>query len=113
MRNFGDLQSRLGRMRQASLGGMFGPSQQKSSLVHVFFRFLGANMLLGMFIFGLSALIGAFAWPYAINEWLTFAGRPMCVEPWHGAIIGLVPGFGWASLPVAVITWIAMLFLGG
>lgn len=80
---------------------------------HVILGFLGANMLIIMFIFGLSALIGTFAWPYAINEWLMFTGRTPTVEPWHGAIIGLVPGFGQASLPAATITWIAMLFLAG
>ncbi len=64
-------------------------------------------------VFGLSALIGAFAWPYVINEWLVFAGRPATVEWWHGALLGFVPGFGFVSIPAAVITWIALLFLGG
>jgi len=81
--------------------------------VHLLLGLIGANMLIILFALGLSALIGAYAWPYAINEWLMFAGRPATVEPWHGALIGLVPGFGQASLPVAAITWIAMLFLVG
>lgn len=81
--------------------------------VYLLFGFIGANIFLYMLIFGLSALVGAFAWPYAINEWLVFVGRPATVEPWHGALIGLVPGFGMASPIAAVITWIAMLFLVG
>lgn len=78
-------------------------------LVH----FLFVHMFLCAVIFGLSALVGAFCWPYAINEWLAFAGKPTSVELWQGALMGLVPGFGLMSLPAAVITWIAMLFLGG
>lgn len=75
--------------------------------------FACANMFLFLCFLAVSALVGAFAWPYAINEWLAFAGKPPVVEPLHGAIIGLVPGFGQASLPLAVFTWIAMLFLAG
>ncbi len=80
-------------------------------VARIFFGFLFANMFVCLIVLGLSALVGAFAWPYAINEWLVFAGRPAVVEPWHGALIGLVPGFGQAAAPTAVITWIAMLFL--
>ncbi len=116
-RNFGDLQSRLDRMHGSSLSGMLGRSEQRKGggmkVVHLFFGFLFANMFVCLVVLGLSALVGAFAWPYALNEWLVFAGRPASVEPWHGALIGLVPGFGQASLPAAVITWIAMLFLVG
>lgn len=115
--NSDGLQSKLDRMHRIGVSGMLGGSEQRKGgsmkAVHLFFGFLGANMLLAMFIFGLSALIGAYAWPYAINEWLMFAGRAPTVEPWHGALIGLVPGFGQASLPAVVITWIAMLFLVG
>ena len=62
-------------------------------------------------LIGLSALIGAFAWPYAINSWLAYAGKAPCVEPMHGALLGLVPGFGYLSIPAAAVTWVAMLFL--
>ena len=82
-------------------------------VIHLFIGLLGAHMLLCLIFFALSALVGAYAWPYAINEWLMFAGKPPTVLPWHGALIGLVPAVGQMSLPAVVITWIAMLFLVG
>jgi len=115
MRSSDRFRSRIDKMRQNRFHGANFPDfggLRRPNMIKVFFGFLAGNMLLCMFIFGLSALVGAFAWPYAINEWLVLVGKPASVEPMHGALIGLVPGFGWASLPAAVITWIAMLFLG-
>ncbi|MDD5651486.1 MAG: hypothetical protein PHF86_13910 [Candidatus Nanoarchaeia archaeon] len=68
----------------------------------------GGTISIGL---GISAFIGAFCWPYAINTWLVFADKDPVVLWWHGALIGLVPAFGQLSLPVTIITWIAMLFL--
>jgi hypothetical protein len=59
----------------------------------------------------LSAIVGGLCWPYAINSWLAFAGKPQVVLFWHGALIGFVPWIGQLSIPAAIITWIAMLFL--
>lgn len=102
------------RMHRNSLGSRSDLRKEGGmKAIHLFCGFLGAHMLLCLLFLGLSALVGAYAWPYAINEWLMFAGRPVAVEPWHGALIGLVPGFGQAALPAAVVTWVAMLFLGG
>jgi hypothetical protein len=68
----------------------------------------GGTISVGLLI---SAIIGAFCWPYAINTWLMFVDKDPVVLWWHGALIGLVPAFGQLSLPVTIITWIAMLFL--
>ena len=80
-------------------------------VIGVLLAWIMANLFFIALFLGASALIGAYAWPYAINEWLVFAGKPPTVEHWHGALLGLVPGFGYLSVPAAAITWIAMLFL--
>jgi len=59
----------------------------------------------------ISAAVGAFCWPYTINSWLSFADKPQTIVWWQGALLGLVPWLGQASIPAAVITWVLMLFL--
>lgn len=59
----------------------------------------------------ISAAIGAFVWPYTINAWLVFFGKPPGVLWWHGALLGLVPGLGQFAAPLAIMTWVLMLFL--
>ena len=59
---------------------------------------------------GLVLVSGA-CWCYAINTWLVFLGNDAVLKLWQGCLIGLVPAFGQLSIPVAVITWILMLFL--
>ncbi len=58
-----------------------------------------------------SATIGAFCWPYSLNTWLVYCGKTAKVLWWHGALMGLIPGVGYLSIPVAILTWIVMLFL--
>lgn len=60
----------------------------------------------------LSAAIGALCWPYALNEWLLFLGKPPSVVWWHGALLGLTPFIGQLSSPAAVVTWVLMLVMG-
>lgn len=62
-------------------------------------------------IFGISFVVGAILWPYTINTWLVYAGKPPGIEWWMGGLIGFVPGLGQFSIPAAVLTWITMLFL--
>ncbi len=57
------------------------------------------------------AAIGALVWPYTINAWLVYAGKPPAVLWWHGALLGLVPGLGQFAAPLAILTWVLMLFL--
>lgn len=57
--------------------------------------------------------LGALLWPYSINSWLVYTGKDPAVEWWMGGLMGLVPGLGQTCIPVAFITFIAMLFLGG
>jgi len=72
---------------------------------------IGCGMFVLLFIVLLGVLPGMICWPYTINSWLAFAGKPEAVEWWQGALIGLIPGFGQLSIPAAVVTWIIMLFL--
>lgn len=59
----------------------------------------------------LSAVVGSIFWTYLINTWLCFFGKPAILVWWQGALIGFVPAIGQLSIPVAVVTWILMLFL--
>ncbi|MHA2219878.1 MAG: hypothetical protein ACXACY_28615 [Candidatus Hodarchaeales archaeon] len=64
-----------------------------------------------LFIFLVSAVIGAFTWPYTINTWLAFIGKEPQIVWWQGALMGFVPYLGQVSIPAAIVTWILMLFL--
>ena len=59
----------------------------------------------------LCAAVGAFLWPYSINTWLHFLGKPEVIVWWHGVLLGFCPVIGHMTIPVAVVTWILMLFL--
>lgn len=72
-------------------------------------RIAGLGFLI---ILVLSAAVGAICWPYSINAWLVFFHKPPVVVWWHGVLLGFCPFIGQASIPVAVITWILMLFIG-
>ena len=69
----------------------------------------GCGLLIAVLIIG--AIVGSVCWPYTINTWLEFAGRPSAISHLQGAMIGIIPGVGQFSIPAAFITWIIMLFL--
>jgi len=56
-------------------------------------------------------IIGSFTWPYILNSWLIFMGNTSQVLWWHGFLLGIIPKFGEISIPIAIFTWMAMLFL--
>ena len=62
-------------------------------------------------IFFICSIIGAVLWPYSINTWLAFFDKPQTVLWWHGALLGFCPVLGQVTIPVAVVTFILMLFL--
>jgi hypothetical protein len=69
-----------------------------------------------VFLCGLLLLkIGAavLCWPYALNAWLDFAGKPHAITWWQGALIGFIPFIGRVrvSASVAFITFVLLLFL--
>jgi len=69
------------------------------------------KLVVVLIILSLGAAVGAFCWPYTINAWLVFLGKPPAVVWWHGALLGFAPFIGQVSIPAAVVTWILMLFL--
>jgi len=75
-------------------------------------RFIAANAFVVFLVWMIFGVIGGFAYPYAINEWLSFFGKENTIVWWQGFVLGLIPGIGQASLPVAAVTWVLMLFLG-
>jgi hypothetical protein len=56
-------------------------------------------------------IVGIFCWPYGINTWLVFAGKPAIVQWYKGFLIGCIPVFGKYSVIFAILTWILMMFL--
>ena len=68
-------------------------------------------MLVWVIFWFLSGIVGMFTWPYAINSWLLFAGKEATCTMLNGFLLGMVPVLGRWGLPVAVVTWLAMLFL--
>lgn len=59
----------------------------------------------------IAGIIGMFCWPYAINSWLVFAGKPPNIQWYQGFLLGIIPIFGKFSLVFAVLTWIILMFL--
>lgn len=55
--------------------------------------------------------LGAWLWPYTINSWLIYGGKPPVVEWWMGGLMALVPGIWRVCIPAAFVTFILMLFL--
>ncbi len=58
-----------------------------------------------------SAIIGAMLWPYTINTWLVYFNKPPVFTWYYGALLGFVPYIGQLTIPLAVLTWIIMMFL--
>ena len=74
---------------------------------------IGASLIVGLvvlIVLGLLALCGA-CWDYSISEWLVYFDKPDRFQLWHGMLISLVPGFGQLAVPVAIFTFIIMLFI--
>ena len=69
------------------------------------------TLIIMTIVFIICAMVGAVLWPYTINSWLTYAGREPVIVWWHGALLGFCPVIGQATIPLAVVTWIALLFL--
>lgn len=59
----------------------------------------------------ISGIIGMFCWPYSLNSWLVFFGKVPSIVWYHGFLLGILPVFGQASIPIAIITWILMMFI--
>lgn len=58
-----------------------------------------------------GVILSAFLWPYTINTWLAYVGKPPEVVWWEGILLAFVPGIGQMAVFAAVVTWIAMMFL--
>lgn len=70
---------------------------------------LGFGVLL--VIFSIFGVIGMICWPYTINSWLVFMGKPPCIVWWQGFLMGFAPVLGQISIPAMIMTWLLMLFL--
>ena len=72
----------------------------------------GGIIFICLVIMVISALIGAVLWPYTINTWLVYVHREPSLVWWQGALLGFCPFIGQLTIPVAIITFILMLFIG-
>ena len=72
---------------------------------------IGCGIITVVIVVLISVIVGAVCWPYTINTWLVYAGKPPQLLWWHGALIGFVPGIGQLSIPLAVATWLLMMFI--
>jgi hypothetical protein len=70
-----------------------------------------AQILMIAVSFMIAAILGAFCWPYAINSWLIYLGKAAALKWWQGALLGIIPGIGQICLPLAIFTFLIMLFL--
>ena len=59
----------------------------------------------------ICVIIGAFLWTYSINQWRIIFNNPPDFQWWQGALLGLIPYFGWFSVPLSVITLITSLII--
>ncbi len=66
-----------------------------------------------LLVIAIQVAIGSFAWPYTINTWLEFLGKEPALVWWQGALMGFVPYLGGLSIPLAVMTWLLMMFIVG
>jgi len=64
-----------------------------------------------IFVICMFFIIGCFTWTYSINTWLLYFEKDQSIKWYMGGLIGIIPAFGQLSIPVAIITWILMLFL--
>lgn len=69
-----------------------------------------ANLILIGIVMIVSAVIGGILWPYTIEAWAGLFNKTVEVEFWQGALLGFCPVLGQATIPIAVATWVLMLF---
>ena len=69
-----------------------------------------AKLVLILIVMAFCSLVGGFLWPYSIEAWAGLWGKNVDVLFWQGALLGFCPVIGQATIPVAVATWILMLF---
>ena len=72
---------------------------------------MGMGFAIGLLLFLILIALGAITWPYTVNTWLIYAGKEPQLLWWHGALMGIVPGFGQLAILGAIVTWILMMFI--
>jgi len=72
---------------------------------------LVAYFLIVVVVLVISGLIGGICWPYSVNTWLSWVDKEPAFGFWHGFGCGFVPVIGQLSIPAAVVTFIADLFI--
>lgn len=68
-------------------------------------------LILGILYVSITATIGSYLWPYAVNTWLVYVGKEPTFSRNLGALLGPIPGIGWLCIPGSLGTYITMLFL--
>ena len=72
---------------------------------------LGAGTAVFVAVVLVSFAIGAVLWPYSIDSWALYLGHATSI-PWYaGGVLGIIPGVGQMSIPVAAVTWVLMMII--
>jgi len=72
----------------------------------------GCGCIFFFAFFFISPIIGALTMPYAVNTWLEYLGKDPTFTWYYGLFLGIIPSVGYWSLIVAIITFIAIFFIG-
>ena len=72
------------------------------------YRVGSTDMSTGFALFTIACwvIICALCWPYIINTWLIYFGKPPAIVWWQGAIIGFIPYMGRLTIAGTAITWV-------
>lgn len=69
---------------------------------------IGGIILIGLFGW---LILPPFLWPYTVNSWLHFFGVNWTMTWWMGYLFLFIPYVRRMMIPLAIVTFILMLFL--
>lgn len=72
---------------------------------------LGAVIFAYFIVMLICAVLGGLVWPYVINSWLIFFGKPATAAFYHGWALGFIPHLLSLGVMLAVCTFIFFLFV--
>lgn len=71
------------------------------------------NIILYICLFAVLAYASGLLWQYSLGTWLHYFHKPNNLKFWQCMVMGFVPWIGQESLPLAFVTWVLMMFIGG
>ena len=62
-------------------------------------------------IIPVAIVVCGMCWEYTIDSWLNYAEKPEDFPLWGGCLLAILPVLGQLSIPGAIGTWIALMFI--